>query len=114
MTRSGLLSVCCGSRRLAIRPANSDRECRKELQNFNGRNRARSHLLRLHANQSKMQELNSGLEVRANAAWSFTIAGSTNANTSLDSRQGSSEFFSQQTQTCSTTLVDIRNIRPQF
>jgi hypothetical protein len=109
MTRSGVLSVCCGSRRLTIRPANSDRECRKEPQNSNGRNRARSQLLRLHANQSKMQELNSGLEVRANAVWSFTIAGSTNANTSLDGRQGSSEFFSQQTQTYSATLVGIRS-----
>ena len=41
------------------------------------------------------------------------LAGSTNANTSLDGRQGGSEFFSQQTQTCSAELVGIRNVRPQ-
>ena len=44
------------------------------------------------------------------SAWSFTIARSTNANTSLDGRQGSSEFLSKQTQTCSAKLVGIRNV----
>jgi hypothetical protein len=48
------------------------------------------------------------------AGWSFTIARSTNANTSLDGRQGSSKFFSQRTQTCSANLVRMGDGRPQL
>src|SRR5258708_37397231 len=50
----------------------------------------------------------------ARPAWSFAIAHSTNANTSLDGGQRSSECFSQQPQTCSANLVGIRNVRSQL
>jgi hypothetical protein len=50
----------------------------------------------------------------ARPARSFTIARSTNANTSLDGRQGSSRIFSEQTQTCSANVVRICDGRPQF